>query len=227
MLFSLVIAAQAAVATPPALTEEQQRDIDCVAALAIIANEQQRGIAGSGRWPYVVDRGQTWAGLVGERVMEEAGLSREAVRDLILAAVAGQQAKVEEVADPSIVVDNEMARCLPLLDAAVPPPREPTLPECAAMMQLAYEEVYGREGLSGTAKDLKTFAFVLDSRAREDLYAQGYSGNEADILMTTTREKMLDESKERAAKGLGDNLDFDHCFRLAAPKPKAGGSPHG
>ncbi len=206
----------------PPLTDVQQRDIECVAALALVADEQERGVVGSGKWPYLVDRGKTYAGLVGERVMEESGQSREQIRDHILAAVDAYQREAVESADPEAVVEAAMARCLPVLDAVVPPPATPDLPQCAAMLQLAYEEVYGREGLSPTAKDLKTLAYVLDSRAREQLRAEGYSGNEADILMTTVREKLLAESKERAAQGLGDNLDFDHCFRLAAPKPKSG-----
>ena len=223
----LLLAAQAAsfpvaAPAPVALTETHRRDIECVAAFAILANEQKRGVPGSGVYPYVVDRGQTYAGLVGERVMAETGMSREDVRDLIVAAVDAHQREAVESADPESVVEAAVTRCEPLLNAAVPPPAVPDLPQCAAMLQLAYEEVYGREGLSPTAKDLKTLAYVLDSRAREELRAEGFSGNEMDILMTTTREKLLAESKARAAKGQGDNLDFDHCFKLAAPKPKSG-----
>jgi hypothetical protein len=212
---------------PPSLSAEQQRDIDCVATLAIIANDQERGAPGAEDYPLVVERGRTWAGIVGERVMEQSGLPREAVRDAILAAVAAQQARVRDVADPAEIVGAQMAICLPLLDAQVPPERQPSLPECAGLLQIAYDEVYAREGLSSVAKDLKTLAFVLESRAREQYLADGYSSSESDVLLTTLREKLLAAARDRAARGLGDDLDFDHCFALAAPKPNESSGPHG
>ena len=52
------------------------------------------------------------------------------------------------------------------------------------MLQIAYEEVHDREGLSKTAQDLKTLATVLDSRARDKMRAEGLSGQESDILLT-------------------------------------------
>lgn len=212
---------------PPRLSAAQQRDIDCVATLAIIANDQERGAPGAEDYPLVVERGRTWAGIVGERVMAEAALPREAVRDAILAAVAAQQARVKDVADPAEIVAAQMAICLPLLDAQVPLERQPSLPECAGLLQLAYDEVYAREGLSPVAKDLKTLAFVLESRAREQYLADGYSGSESDVLLTNLRETLRAEAQARAAQGLGDNVDFDHCFTLAAPKPKESSGPHG
>jgi len=140
--------------------------------------------------------------------------------------VAAQQALAQDAADPDEVVRREMATCLPLLDAAVPPKPKPDLNQCAGMLQLAYEEVHDREGLSKTAQDLKTLAAVLDSRARDKMRAEGLSGQESDILLTLSRETMLADAKKLESKGQGSNLDFDHCFLLAAPEDKEPRNEH-
>jgi len=115
----------------------------------------------------------------------------------------------------------EMAKCLPLLDKDVPPKPKPTLNQCAAMLELAFREVHGREGLSKTAQDLKTLATVLDSRTREAMRNDGMSGNESDMILTSLREAMLAEAQEKEARGIPSDLDFEHCFVLAAPEDKA------
>ena len=177
------------------LTEMNMRDLSCVAILAIIASEQERGVASALEYPLLSERGATYAGLVGERIMSETGRTREEVRQDILAAVAEQQAKGGNGAEAEEVMGAEMAQCLSLLDAAIPPKPKPDLNQCAGMLQLAYEEVYGREGLSKTAQDLKTLAAVLDSRARDKMRAEGLSGLESDILLTQSRETMLAEAE--------------------------------
>ena len=202
------------------LTEMQMRDLSCVAVLAIIASEQERGVASALEYPLLSERGATYAGLVGERIMSETGRTREEVRQDILAAVAEQQAKGGNGAEAEEVMSTEMAQCLSLLDAAIPTKPKPDLNQCAVMLQLAYEEVYGREGLSKTAQDLKTLAAVLDSRARDKMRAEGLSGLESDILLTQSRETMLAEAKQKEASGQGSDLDFEHCFALAAPEDK-------
>ncbi len=197
-----------------ALTEIHKRDLSCVAAFAIVASEQERGIESALSYPLLTERGRVYAGQIGERVMVETGQSREQVRDAILAAVADQQAKVKNVGEPQEVVAEEMGKCLPLLDTEIPAKPKPTLNQCAAMMQLAYEEVYRREKLSKMAQDLKTLAFVLDNRARETMRGEGKSGNESDVILTQTREEMSVLQKNQT------ELDIDHCFALAAPKKK-------
>lgn len=223
----LMLALSQSAAIPPApLDPVQQRDLSCVAILAIIASEQERGIESALAYPLLTERGATYAGLVGERIMDATGRSREQVREEMLAAVEAQQAMAMAAADPEELLRSEMAVCLPLLDAAVPPKPKPDLTQCAGMLQLAYEEVYGREGLSKTAQDLKTLAAVLDSRARDQLRAEGLSGQESDIVLTQSREGMLAEAKQRESLGLGSDLDFDHCFVLAAPEEKQPRNEH-
>ncbi len=220
MLILLALAQPAPANNEPvatALTAIHQRDLNCVAIFAIVASEQQRGIDSALRYPLLIERGRTYAGQTGERVMAETRQSREQVEAVILAAAARQQDKVKEGAEPADVVATEMQTCLPLLDAALPPKPKPSLNQCAGMMQLAYEQVYHREKLSKMAQDLKTLAFVLDNRAREKMRAEGISGSESDIILTQTREEMkaLEQNP-----GLEPTLDIDHCFALAAPKKK-------
>ena len=211
---------------PEPLDESQRRDLSCVAVLAIVASEQERGVESALAYPLLSERGATYAGLVGERIMADSGRSREQVRDEILAAVAAQQALAKDASDPDELVRSEMTTCLPLLDAVVPPKPMPDLTQCAGMLQLAYEEVYKREGLSKTAQDLKTLAAVLDSRARDQMRAEGLSGSESDIILTQVRETMLADARQREALGQGSDLDFDHCFVLAAPEQKEPRNEH-
>jgi len=211
---------QTAASQPEPLTELQQRDLSCVAVLAIIASEQERGVSSALDYPLLSERGATYAGLVGERIISETGKTREQVRLDFLAAVSAKQQTAGDAADPDAVVEAEMAKCLPLLDAAVPPKPKPDLNQCAGMLQLAYQEVHDREGLSKTARDLKTLAAVLDSRARDKMRAEGLSGQESDIILTQSREAMLADAQKRESMGQGSNLDFEHCFTLAAPEDK-------
>lgn len=222
----MLILSQPATSPPVPLDEIQRRDLSCVAVLAIIASEQERGVESALDYPLLTDRGATYAGLVGQRIMDDSGRTKEQVREHILAAVAALQALGKDAADPDEAVRREMATCLPLLDATVPPKPKPDLTQCAGMLQLAYEEVHEREGLSKTAQDLKTLAAVLDSRARDKMRAEGLSGQESDILLTQSRVAMLADAKKRESLGQGSSLDFDHCFFLAAPDEKQPRNEH-
>lgn len=212
--------ASEASSSPAALSAEQRRDLSCVAILAIVASQQETGDISALEYPLLSDRGAEYAGLTGVRIMLETGQTQAQLRETILAEVAAHQASVQDVAAPEEIVSKQMGICLPLLDAVVPPRPKPTLNQCAAMLQLAYEEVYAREKLSKTAQDLKTLAFVLDSRARDKLKAQGYSGNESDIILTRAKEEMRARDESRKGLRVAPDLDYDHCFALAAPESK-------
>ncbi len=222
----LLAVSQPAASPPVPLDQMQRRDLSCVAVLAIIASEQERGIESALDYPLLSERGAAYAAMVGQRIMDDTGRTKEQVRDDILAAVADQQTMAQDAAEPDELVRSEMATCLPLLDVAVPPKPKPDLTQCAGMLQLAYEEVHNREGLSKTAQDLKTLAAVLDSRARDKMRAEGLSGQESDILLTQSREAMLADAKKLEKKGQGSDLDFDHCFFLAAPEEKQPRNEH-
>jgi|GEM_PF-520716 len=220
-LLALLTAVQPAASqpTPPAkpLNADQAKRIRCVAALAIVASEQERGAGNWDDYPPLAADGATFAGIVGEAVMKETGRTREAVRDAILSAVAALQKQAKDSADPDALAHAEADRCLPVLRAAVPEKPRPTLPQCAIYVALAYDEVRAREGASTTAKDLATIAAVLDHRAREMLKGEGKSEPESDEAMGREKERIMKETKAAADAGTAVDVDFPWCVALAKP----------
>lgn len=202
MIETIVLLAAAAVAQP--------RDLACVATLAIATYQQQHGTA-SGRWPPLAEDGGRFAQWFGEAEMKRSGQSREQVRDAILAAVAQRQKGGE-------LDDAEVTACIARMRETVPPPLAPGLPQCAAMLKLAYDEEHGRNGVSKEAKRLATAASVLDHKAREALRGQGRSGTEADAAMTAAREAVVADLKAREADGVSAGLDYSACLTMAAPR---------
>ena len=73
----LLLAVSQPAPTPPVpLNESQRRDLSCVAVLAIIASEQERGVESAFDYPLLAERGATYAGLVGKRIMDETGRTK-------------------------------------------------------------------------------------------------------------------------------------------------------
>lgn len=213
MVNSLLIVAL--LAGSPALPPERQRQIGCVATLAIVASEQER--RGATEWPALKARGARFAQVVGEGVMKDAGWSREQVRDAILAAVAAHQKSTTALGKPADLPPSDIETCIALMEAVAPAPLPPTLPQCAAMLARAYDETHAREGLTSRAKDLKTLASVLDYRAREALRAEGKSGTEVDRTMVETHGIIVAEAERRAADNVSAGLDYGACIEMARP----------
>lgn len=213
------LAAQAASPVPAVtpLTDLHRRDMRCAAAFAIIASEQQRNVASALTYPPLGKRGQQYFADTGQRIMAETGMTKEQVRGELETIVENLQMEAVESADPEAVVQSVMTPCLALLDASIPAEEPPTIIQCAAALKIAFEEVFGREGLSPTAMDLQTLAGVLESRARDELRAAGYSGNESDAELVLTKEAILAKAAQVEATGESTNFDYEHCFELAAP----------
>jgi hypothetical protein len=104
-----------------------------------------------------------------------------------------------------------------MLDRFVPPPKRPTLPQCAAALTLAFEDEKAHQGMSASARTLAVFSSVLDGRAREELKAAGKTEAESDVVMGLEREKLLMEFKKHHKKGAQDKIDFQSCFDMARP----------
>lgn len=197
MSFLLAFAA-AALPTPAQATE-----IRCVALLAIVANEQARGVGWS-EYPALAADGARFSGVVGEQLMTATGRTREQVRDLILASVTGlQKAK----ALPRAEVDG----CVTLMRTRAPAPPPPALPRCAAIMGLAYDAVKARDGLTKDAKDLATLASVLAYRAKVELTAAGRSEAQAEIALGLERDAA-------AEAGGAPDAELRGCAALAQPE---------
>jgi hypothetical protein len=217
---SLLLAPVAPAVAQPAparLTGEHRAALRCAAAFALAAQAQAQGDAAALALPPLTARGKRYFAIVGDQVVDEAGMTREQVRDLLTAdAVAIQQAGAR---DPDGVLSAEVKPCLARLEATVPPLKTPDLLQCSAILSLAFDEVHARDGMSPRAQDLKTLASVLSAREHEALVAAGKSGDEADAALAQAHDAMLKEAFDKA--GGVEKYDIDHCYDLAKPEAKS------
>lgn len=222
-LLMLLQAQAPAAALPPVatvLSEAQRQDLTCAAAFAIIASEQARGVTSALGYPTLVNRGRTYFVTTAERVVAETASSDEGVGLALEGIVADLQKQAAQSNDPAGVIDAIMEPCLEKLDMVVPLAPPPSLLQCAIYVMLAYDEVHGREGESSSARDLKTLATVLESRARDAMRDEGLSGNEADQRLIETREAIVAKEGARAPDDQASDIDFGICFELAKPAKK-------
>ncbi len=118
LIFTLALAA----AEPAQLTDIHQRDIACVAVMALIANDQERQAEGYNNYPDVQKTGKIWAGIVGERVMAETGLPQEVVGYAMTEAAKVEQNRVATADEPMSVAMNRYLDCQPLMEADLSAP---------------------------------------------------------------------------------------------------------
>lgn len=105
---------------PLPLTDLQMRDIGCVAVIGIIAHEQRSGGDAITSYPDVRETGKRWAGIVGDRVMEESGQPREVVALAIKTAVEAEQEKAMRAASAEAAAAHVKTRfdeCKAIMDA--------------------------------------------------------------------------------------------------------------
>jgi len=201
---------------------ELRAELRCAAAFAIAASEQARGSAAALALPPLAVRGKRYFADVGEKAVREAGLSEAAVLELLTADVRDMQRLATadpDPAKPDQALAAEVKPCLPRLDAAVPPLQVPDLAQCAAIMELAFEEERTRGPQGAAARDLQTLAQVLASRARTAFVTGGASGDGADAALEQARDAMRREARDRP--GGVDNYAIAHCYDLAAPDAKS------
>lgn len=204
-------------AAPVPFNADQQERLRCVAALAIIANDQQRG---SGTWeayPPLAVRGARFSDSVLAAVMKESRRSRDDVRAEILAQLATLQKDAANAPDAAANIRAVADPCIVLLDRLVPPPQPPTLPQCAAALSLAYEDEKTHRGMTKTARNLAIFGAVLESHARDEMKAAGKTEAESDTILGLEKERLLAEFKAHKGKGVQDKVDFQSCFVMAQP----------
>jgi hypothetical protein len=212
-------------ASPPVapMTPDQKERINCVAAMAVAAHDQQRGAPGWEGIPWLKDRGARFAGLTGEAIMKETGRTQGEVRDEILKAVAEFQKANPEKANLQAIAREKVQECITLMDKLDPPPPLPGMTRCAAIATLAYEDERARSGNSSAAKQLGLIAAALSSYAHDDLRSQGKTQAEGDIAIGLEKEKITKAALARQTKGEdsdSDTRDFEYCASLAVPKEK-------
>ncbi len=218
LILALLAAPLMAAPDAPAAPDAALRaDLHCAAAFAIAASEQARGSGAAMALPPLAVRGKRFFAETGTRAVEQGGMTPEAVRDLLVADVAAMQRRA--AADPDRELAAEVKPCLVRLDAVVPPLKTPDLAQCAAILTLAWEEERAKGPDSAAARDLRTLAQVLGTRARDGFMAGGKSGNAADAAVEAARDTMRAEAAN--TPGGVDNYDIAHCYDLAAPDAKS------
>jgi hypothetical protein len=113
-LFTSLLAAAVA---PQPITETHNRDIGCVAVMALIAYDQGRNAPGAERFPDVRETGKRWAGIVGDRITFETGQPREVIAFAIKEAVAAEQQRAIDASDPAAYTKTRFAECKPGMEA--------------------------------------------------------------------------------------------------------------
>ncbi len=121
-----LLALFAAPTAPIPLTETHQRDIGCVATLALVAADQKAGRLAD--VPAVGEPGRRWAGIVGQRIVDETAQPRELVAIAMNEAAKAQVSRNESAAARQTRIANctlRMQSDLAAADAANAPLPKP------------------------------------------------------------------------------------------------------
>lgn len=118
VLAALPLAVPASAQRPAAMTLEQTMLLRCSAMFALVAGEQQRGVASALAYPPLAARGREFFVRAGARLMDERQLSREQLEAAMRAEAAEVQQGISRAADPAAFVAGVMQPCLAMLDAS-------------------------------------------------------------------------------------------------------------
>lgn len=109
-LIPLAAIARAQEPPKPNLTIEQRTALRCSVAFALVAEGQARGDPAMSAYPALGERGREFFVRTSARIMDETGLSRDAVAGLLAA-------EVEDLRGDG-VLDDVVPPCMLLLDAS-------------------------------------------------------------------------------------------------------------
>lgn len=109
-LLAAALALQAAPAAPPNLSQEDRALLRCSAAFALVAEGQAKGNAAAKKWPPVEVRGREFFVRALARLMDETGLDRDGISQLV-------GAEAQAIWDNG-EVEKVMPACLVMLDAS-------------------------------------------------------------------------------------------------------------
>jgi len=102
----------------PALTLEQKMLLRCSAAFAVVAGEQERGVASAQAYPPLRERGREFFVRAIARLMDEQNLSREQAEAAVRSEAQRFQADAAQAPDKARFLDGMMQPCLAALGAA-------------------------------------------------------------------------------------------------------------
>ena len=114
LMFSL---AYATTQTSTPLTELQKQQIGCIASLAILADEQARGVKGADTFTDVRITGRKWAGLTGDRIVFESGLPPQVIAMAINTAADYDRNLIKLAPDHQLAMGALEKRCVPMMTA--------------------------------------------------------------------------------------------------------------
>jgi hypothetical protein len=117
MIYALfmLLAEPAQLVVPVIFTAEQQRDITCVAVLAMASAAQKRGDQMLELPADLPLNGKRWTVMVGQRVMEQTGAPKELVAIAMTEAAKAEQAALQSATDPKALVAERVNGCLPIM----------------------------------------------------------------------------------------------------------------
>jgi hypothetical protein len=115
-LLAFPVSAQDAPARPVSL--EQAMLLRCSAAFAIVADEQQRGIASAQAYPPLAARGREYFVRSGARLMDELQLTREQLQARLQSEAEALRRGATEAGDSAAYLDTVMQPCLAALEAS-------------------------------------------------------------------------------------------------------------
>lgn len=116
--FAALLAAPAAAQEAPLFTLEHRMLLRCSAAFAIVAGEQQRGVASAAAYPPLAQRGREYFVRASVRLMDDLALTREQVEANLRSEVQGLQKTARDAAEPTAYLDDVMRPCLSALEAS-------------------------------------------------------------------------------------------------------------
>jgi hypothetical protein len=105
-------------APAPSVSLEQAMLLRCSAAFAIVADEQNRGIASARAYPPMATRGREYFVRSGARLMDELQLTREQLQARLQSEAEALRHGAAEVGDSAAYLDTVMQPCLAALDAS-------------------------------------------------------------------------------------------------------------
>ena len=118
VLSAALLAAPAAAQEPPRFTLEHRMLLRCSAVFAIVAAEQQRGVASALAYPPLAERGREYFVRSSARLMDDLKLTREQVEASLRAEVEGLRKATTAGDDSAAAIDGVMQPCLSALEAS-------------------------------------------------------------------------------------------------------------
>ena len=118
LLLATLLAVPAFAQEPPRFTLEHRMLLRCSAVFAIVAGEQQRGVASALAYPALGERGREYFVRSSVRLMDDLQLSRGEVEAGLRTEVEALQKAAMATANPGEYVDSVMQPCLSALEAS-------------------------------------------------------------------------------------------------------------